>query len=106
MGLSLQTGRHMQDVEFIVNPSLLAGSSTTTRSKKPLLRALHCRWHHSAMKGYKNWCNAMTCASTVVETMSKSSVRYVNQMAIYMVCNIFWLFLDRPAEHYLDNLRN
>ena len=44
------------------------------------------------MKGYKNWCNAMTSASTMVETMSKSNVRYVHQMAIYMVCNIFLFF--------------
>ena len=39
------------------------------------------------MKGHKNWSNAMTSASTTVETMSKSSVRYVHKMAIYMVCN-------------------
>jgi len=40
------------------------------------------------MKGYKNWCNAMTGASTIVETMSKSTVRYVHELAIYIVCNI------------------
>ena len=76
-----------------LNPSLLAGgSTTTTRSTKPLPRALHRRRHHSTMKGYKNCCNAMTSASTMVQTMSKSSVRCVHQMAIYMVCNIFLFF--------------
>jgi len=62
------------------------------KSKKPLPLALHRRRHHSTMKGYKNWCNAMTSASTMVETMSKISVRYVHQMAICMVCNIFLFF--------------
>ena len=62
------------------------------RSKKPLPLALHHRRYHSAVKGYKNWCNAMTSASTMVDTMSKSSARYVHQMAIYMVCNIFLFF--------------
>jgi uncharacterized protein YutD len=38
-------------------------------------------WHHSTMQGYKNWCTA-TSTLIVVETMSKSSVRYANQMAI------------------------
>ena len=61
-------------------------------SKKPFPLALHRRRHHSAMKGHKNWCSAVTSASTMVETMSKSSVRYVHQMAIYMVCNIFLFF--------------
>jgi hypothetical protein len=51
-------------------------------SKKPLTHGLHHRQHHSMMQGYKNWCSAMTSASTMVETMSKSSVRYVHQMAI------------------------
>jgi hypothetical protein len=37
------------------------------------------------MQGYKNWCPIMTSASTMVETMSKSSVQYVYEMAIYMV---------------------
>jgi len=40
----------------------------------------------------------MTSASTMVETMSKSSVRYVHQMAIYMVCNTFLFFLNSPSE--------
>ena len=66
-----------------------------TRSKKPLPRPLHRRRHHSTMKGYKNWCNAMTSASTMVGTMSKSSVWCVHQMAIYMVCNMF-LFFYKP----------
>jgi hypothetical protein len=52
------------------------------RSKKPLTRGLHRRRHHSTMQGYKNWCPATTSASTMVETMSKSSVRYVHQMEI------------------------
>jgi hypothetical protein len=43
-------------------------------------------------EGIQNWRNAMTSASTMVETMSKSSVRCVHQMAIYMVCNIFLYF--------------
>jgi len=46
------------------------------RSKKPLPLALHRRRHHSAVKGYKNWCNAMISVSTMVETMWESSVRY------------------------------
>jgi hypothetical protein len=50
------------------------------------------------MKGYKNWYNAMTSASTMVETMLKSSVRYVHQMAIYRVCNVFWVFFNIPSE--------
>ena len=49
------------------------------------------------MKGCNNWCNVMTSASTMMETMSKSSVWYVHQMAIYMVCNIF-LFFNSPSE--------
>ena len=40
----------------------------------------------------------MTSASTMVETVSKSSVQYVYQMAIYVVCNIFLFFLDSPFE--------
>jgi hypothetical protein len=36
---------------------------------------------------------------TMVETMSKGSVRYVHQMAIYRVCNIFlFFFLNSPSE--------
>ena len=34
----------------------------------------------------------------MVETMSKNSVRYIHQMAIYMVCNIFLFFLNSPSE--------
>ena len=40
----------------------------------------------------------MTSASTMVETVSKGSVRYVHQMAIYMVCNIFLFFLSSSLE--------
>ena len=76
----------------ILNSLLLARGSTTTTSKKPLQRALHLRQHHSTMKRDKNWCNAMTSASKIVETMSRSSVRCVHQMAIYMNCNIFLFF--------------
>jgi hypothetical protein len=43
---------------------------------------LHCRQHHFTMEGYKNWCPAMISVSTMVEIMSKGSVRYVHQMAI------------------------
>ena len=50
------------------------------------------------MKSYKNWCNAMTSASKMVDTMSKSSVRYVHQMAMYMVCSIFLFLLNSPSE--------
>ena len=57
------------------NPSLLAGGSTTMRSKKPLPCALHHRRHHSTMKGYIHWCIATTSASKLVENMSKSSVK-------------------------------
>jgi len=63
----------------ILNPSLLAGRSTkTVRSKKLLPRSLHSMQHHCMMKGSKNWCNTMTSASTMVETVSKSSVQYVH----------------------------
>jgi len=97
------TAQTDQQVTFIcsciLNPSLLAGGSTKTmRWKKPLPRALHSRRHHSTMKGYKNWCSAMITASTMVETVLKSSVQYVHQMAIYRVCNIFLFFLNSPAE--------
>ena len=44
-------------------------------------------------EGIQNWCNATTSASTMVGTMSKSRVWCVHQMAIYMVCNIFLVFL-------------
>jgi hypothetical protein len=54
----------------------------TTRSKKPLTCGLHRREHNSMMQGNKNWYLAMTSASTMVETMLKSSVRYVHQMVI------------------------
>jgi len=40
----------------------------------------------------------MTSASTMVETVSKSSVQYVHQMAIYMVCNILLFFHNSPFE--------
>jgi hypothetical protein len=49
-------------------------------SKKPLTSGLHCRRHHSTMQGYKNWYTATTSASTMVETMLKSSGRYVHQI--------------------------
>jgi hypothetical protein len=61
---------------------LVAGSTMTTRSMKPLTCGLHHRWHHSTMQGYKNWCPTMTRASTMVKTMLKSSIRYVHQVAI------------------------
>jgi hypothetical protein len=34
--------------------------------------------YHSTMQGYKNWYPTTTSASTMVETMSKTSVRYVH----------------------------
>ena len=77
---------------FSSNFTVTSSHKLCLRSKKPFPLALHHRRHHSAIKGYKNWCSAMTSASTMVETMSKSSVRCVHQMAIYMVCNIFLLF--------------
>jgi hypothetical protein len=43
------------------------------------LCGLHHR-HHSTIQGHENWCPT-TSASTMVETMSKSIVRYVRQMA-------------------------
>jgi len=83
----------------ILNPSfLVSGSTKTMRSKKPLPRALHSRWHHSAMKGYRNWCSALTSASGMVEIVSKNSVQYVHQMALCMVCNILLFFLNSPSE--------
>jgi hypothetical protein len=45
------------------------GSTTRTRSKKPLTRGLHLRRHHSTMQGNKNWCPTTTSASTMVEVM-------------------------------------
>jgi len=65
--------------------------------KNPLPRTVYRRRHHSTMKGYKNWCNAMTSVSAMLGTMSKISVQYVHQMAIYMVCNILF-FLNSPSE--------
>ena len=63
----------------ILNPSLLAGRSTNTmRSRKQLPHFLHSRRHHCMMKGSKNWCSAMTSASTMVEIVSKNSVQYVH----------------------------
>jgi hypothetical protein len=62
--------------------SLVAGGSTTTRSKKLLTRGLHRRRHHSTMQGYKNWCPA-TSASTMVEIMSKSIVRFGNKFLFF-----------------------
>jgi len=40
----------------------------------------------------------MTSAATMVETVSKSSVRYVHRIEIYMICNIFLFFLNSPSE--------
>jgi len=62
------------------------------RSKKPLPLASHRRRHPSTMKGYKNRRNAMTSASTMVETMSKSGVRCVHQTSMYVACNICLFF--------------
>jgi hypothetical protein len=75
---------------FLHLKPFLAGrhSMTKMRSKKPLPSALHCRRYHSTIKGYKKWCNAMTSASKLVETMLKNSVQYVHQM----VCNVLLFF--------------
>jgi hypothetical protein len=44
---------------------------------------LHRRLHHYTMQGYKKIVPPdTTSASTAVESMSKSSVRYAHQMAI------------------------
>jgi hypothetical protein len=48
------------------------------------------------MQGYKNWCPAKKNASTMVETMSKSSVRYVHQMAMWFG-NKFLFFFSRDC---------
>jgi len=40
----------------------------------------------------------MTSASRMVETVLKSRVQYVHQLAIYRVCNISLLFLSAPSE--------
>jgi len=77
---------------FSSNFTVTSSQKLCLRSKKPLPFALHRRRHHSTAKGYKDWCSAVTSASTMVETISKSNVRYVHQMAIYMVCNIFLCF--------------
>jgi histone-lysine N-methyltransferase SETMAR len=50
--------------------------------KEAITHGLHRRRHHSTMQGYKNWCLAMTSVSTMMETMSKISVRYVHQVAV------------------------
>ena len=84
--------------EFFSNFTVTSTQKLCLRSKKPLPLALHRRRHHSTVKVYKNWCNAMTSGSTIGETMSKISVRYVYQMAIYMVCNIVLFFLNSPSE--------
>ena len=78
--LTAQTYRQVIFIcSCILNPSLLAGRSTNAmRSRKPLPRSLHIRRHHCMMKGSKNWCSAMTSASTRVETMSQTSVEYVH----------------------------
>ena len=83
----------------ILHPSLLAsGSTKTIRSKKLLPCALHSRRRHSTVKGYKNWCNAMTSAWRMVETESKSSVWCAHQMVNYRICNILLFFLNSPSE--------
>jgi hypothetical protein len=46
------------------------------------------------MQGYKNWFPATTNASTMVETMSKSSVRHVHQMDL----EINPCFFNSPSE--------
>jgi len=77
----------------------VTSSQNCVWSKKLLPLVLLRGRHHSAMKGYKNWCNAMTSASKMVETMSQNSLRYVHQMATYMVCNIFLFFFpNSPSE--------
>ena len=84
---------------FLHLKSFLAGQQFhDDEVKETLPHTLHRRRHHSMMKGYKNWCNTMTSASTMVETMSKSIVQYVHQMALYKVCNIFLFFLNSPLE--------
>jgi hypothetical protein len=54
------------------------------------------------MKGYKNWCNAMKSASAVVENISKSSVRYVHQMAIHMVLKYILVFFLTAHRNLLS----
>ena len=48
-------------------------------------------------EGVQNWCNAMTSASTMVETMSKSSVRCVQyikwQYTSFVIYSFFFFFL-------------
>jgi hypothetical protein len=61
-------------------------------------RGLHHRRHHSMIQGYKNSCPVTAIASTMVETMSKSSVRYVYRTAIlkdlkYIPASLRTLFL-------------
>jgi hypothetical protein len=77
----------------VVNENLLRAVEEKTQEKKrftisllflhfPYILQSLSRRHYSAMQGYKNWYPATTGATTMVETMSKSSVRYVHQMAI------------------------
>ena len=70
---------------------------------------------HSTVEGYKNWCNAVTGASTIVETMSKSSVRCVHQMAIYRVIQeesallremIVWVILRKKLHMNMGPILN
>ena len=69
---------------FLHLKSFLAGRRfhDDNEVKEAVTTCLHRRRHRSTLKGCKNWCPAVTSASTVVETMSKSSVRCVHQMAI------------------------
>lgn len=48
------------------------------------------KWHIFTMKWYNNcWCLALTNASTMTVTMSKSSVRFVQQISIEMIWKYF-----------------
>jgi hypothetical protein len=50
--------------------------------KEQLTHGFHRRRHKCTMEGYKNWCPTTTSALTMMETILKSSERYVHQMAI------------------------
>jgi hypothetical protein len=60
--------------------------------------AINTWQHHSTMQGYKNWCPIMTSASTIVETMSKSSIRYVHGYVNGLEINSCFFFFNSPSE--------
>jgi hypothetical protein len=78
-----------QTIHHFVTFSAFPTNFTVTSSRR----------HHSTMQGYKNWCHATTGASTMMETMSKSNVRYVYIKWQYKwFGNKFLFFFNSPSE--------